>query len=372
MEIKSKFFAALAVLVGTMIGAGYLGIPYVVSKSGFIAGILFLFFVGLFMLFIQLYLGEISLRTKGNHQLTGYAERYLGKTGKLLMFLSMIFGIYYALSAYLIGEGNSLSYLFFGNEKYLLVFGLLFWLLMAGFTYVGLSALKKFEKIGLALVLITFIVIVSVFSKTAVVKNLSYVNVNSLFLPFGVILFSYLTFSAMPEVERVIRGQEKYLKRVILLGYLIPFIIYLVFTYVVVGNFGVNVPEIATLALGRFFSILGILTMFTAYFTSTLAIRDMFRFDFNFGRLKGWLLAIFIPLIIFLAVYFLKIVTFVQILSISAIISGGLAGILILLMNKEAKFLGNRKPEYNIKINWWIICLMSLVFIAAVVAEFAL
>ena len=92
--IRSKFWSALAVLVGTAIGAGYLGMPYVVSRSGFTAGVLCLVFVALIMMATKLYLGEISLRTKGNHQLTGYAERYLGKTGKILMFFAMIFGIY--------------------------------------------------------------------------------------------------------------------------------------------------------------------------------------------------------------------------------------------------------------------------------------
>ena len=86
---KSKFFPALAVLVGTIIGAGFLGIPYVVAKSGFIPGLAYLVFVFLFILLVKLYLGETILRTKGNHQLTGYAEKYLGKKGKYLMFLKL-------------------------------------------------------------------------------------------------------------------------------------------------------------------------------------------------------------------------------------------------------------------------------------------
>jgi len=43
--MSSKFLAALAVLVGTTIGAGFLGIPYVVSKSGFLPGIAIMIFV---------------------------------------------------------------------------------------------------------------------------------------------------------------------------------------------------------------------------------------------------------------------------------------------------------------------------------------
>jgi amino acid permease len=370
--MKNKFLPALAILVGTAVGAGYLGIPYVVAKSGFLPGIALLVFVALFMLAIQLYLGEVSLRTRGNHQLTGYAEKYLGKTGKMLMFFSMIFGIYSALAAYLLAEGKSISYVIMGDENYTFVFSIIFWVLMSGLTYVGLKALKKYEKIGMMLVLATIALIAALFFKGINFENLTYFNSQNIFLPFGVILFSFLAFSAMPEVERVLLGQEKLMKKVVLWGIAIPFFVYLIFMLIMVGNFGVNVPEIAVLALGRFFSILGVLTMFTAFFTLTLAIRDMFRFDFNMGRFKGWLLAVLIPLVLFLIIFFAELASFVQILSISGIVSGGLAGILILLMNRKAKKMGNRKPEYAIPINWWIIIVMSAIFIAAVLAEFLL
>ena len=63
----------LAVLVGTIIGAGILGIPYVVAKSGFVIGAVHIILIGIIMTIVMLYLGEITLRTKANHQLPGYA-----------------------------------------------------------------------------------------------------------------------------------------------------------------------------------------------------------------------------------------------------------------------------------------------------------
>ena len=56
-------------------------------------------------------------------------------------------------------------------------------------------------------------------------------------------------------------------------------------------------------------------------------------------------------------------------LGIGGVISGGLTGILILLINNQAKKYSERKPEYWIPINWAIIILVSLVFIAGVVIE---
>src|SRR3989344_3960854 len=102
-----KIFSAISILMGTVIGAGVLGIPYVISKSGFTIGLLHLIIIGIIISVISLYLGEIALRTKENHQLTGYVEKYLGKKGKNIMLFVLAFDICAALVAYLVGEGES-------------------------------------------------------------------------------------------------------------------------------------------------------------------------------------------------------------------------------------------------------------------------
>ena len=114
--MKQKlFWEAIATMVGTIIGAGVLGLPYVVSQAGFLTGMITILGVGLVVLLLYLYLGETVLRTKGFHQLTGYAEKYLGKWGKGLMTFAMVFGTYGALIAYLIGEGEALAAIFGGE-----------------------------------------------------------------------------------------------------------------------------------------------------------------------------------------------------------------------------------------------------------------
>ena len=42
----------------------------------------------------------------------------------------------------------------------------------------------------------------------------------------------------------------------------------------------------------------------------------------------------------------------------------------ILLMNKQAKKMGDRNPEYSVPINLVIIVLLSLIFVVGMVAEF--
>ena len=127
---RNKLAIAVTTLVGTVVGAGILGIPYVIAKTGFLYGALLIILIGLAYVFVNLFVGEIVLRTKKQHQLPGLAEKYLGKKGKKIMFFAMVFGIYSALLAYLIGEGESFSHLIFGHTAYAIYFGFAFWLLM--------------------------------------------------------------------------------------------------------------------------------------------------------------------------------------------------------------------------------------------------
>ncbi|MDD5700303.1 MAG: aromatic amino acid transport family protein, partial [Candidatus Nanoarchaeia archaeon] len=187
-----KFITAASVLIGTIIGAGYLGIPYVVAQSGFPLGLINLAVVCAILLLTMLYLGEISLRTKERHQLPGYAEKYLGKKGKILMFFALVIGIYSALLAYLIAEGESWSVLLFGSTAYSLHISLIFWLILSLMSYFGLKAVEEADLVGISLVAIMIISLVVLFWNRIDVSNLNHVSPKNFFVPFGVILFAFL------------------------------------------------------------------------------------------------------------------------------------------------------------------------------------
>ncbi len=365
----SKTFAATTTLIGTIIGAGYLGIPYVVMKSGFSIGLFQLIFVAIFLTIIMLYLGEISLRTRGKHQLTGYAEKYLGRKGKIWMLVGLAFGIYSAFVAYLIGEGESMSYIAFGNSDYTLYFGLAFWILLSLLCWKGLKALEEGESIGVVFAII-LVILITVFTFSKVdTSNLNYVNWGNFFVPFGVIIFAFLGFSAIPTVHDILGEDRKLLKRTILIAHAVPLIVYILFTLAVVGFMGMGTPEVATLALGKPFALLGMITMFTSYFALSIAMINVFRLDFGFSRLKAWLVTILVPLALFVFMEITKIASFVKILSFGGIISGGLGAILILAMVNEAKENGDRKPEYSLPYSRLFALFLVLLFVLAVVLE---
>lgn len=365
----SKKFIAIATLIGTIIGAGILGIPYVVMRSGFLLGLANLIIAGLIVLIINLYLGEIGLRTKTNHHLSGYAQLYLGKKGKILMFLAFAFGIYSALIAYIIGESQSLSFLFLGKTSHAIYFGLAFWLALSLLSYRGLKALKKWEKIGVTAVFILILLMIVAFWNKINISNLTYNHFSNFYIPFGVILFAFLGFAAIPEVERILEKKKYLTKKVIISAYILVFIIYTTFTIIVLGSQGSATPPIATLALGKIFVLLGIITMFTSYLALSIALIDSFHLDFNISRKRAWLYTITLPLLIFIFLTLTGQLGFTKILGIGGVISGGLTGTLILLMVRRAKAKGKRRPEYSMPFSRILALIIILILAAATVLE---
>ena len=69
--MKKEVAEAVATLVGGTIGAGILGIPYVVAKSGLLTGIVDIILIGAAILVVNLYMGKIVLRTKMTPAMVG-------------------------------------------------------------------------------------------------------------------------------------------------------------------------------------------------------------------------------------------------------------------------------------------------------------
>ena len=77
-----NFLKALSVFLGTVIGVGIFGLPYVALKAGFFVTVFYFLFMVLIAVSIHFLYAEVALGTKGIHRLPGYVEKYLGEKWK--------------------------------------------------------------------------------------------------------------------------------------------------------------------------------------------------------------------------------------------------------------------------------------------------
>ncbi len=370
--MEKRFVEAVAVLMGIVIGAGVLGIPYVVSKSGFLTGLVVIILLGIAVILVNLSVGEVALRTNGNHQLTGYAEKYLGKKGKFLMTIDMLVGIYGALLAYIIGVGEALSTVFGLNS---FIFSIIFFVFVSGLVYLGIKSIAESDLFLMSLVigLILIISCISVFSGKLNFMNLNDFSFNKIFIPYGVVLFAFLGASAVPEMREVLRWEKESMKKAIIIGGLIPLFLYILFAFSIVGVFGEKTSEIATIGLGQefgravviFANLFATFAMMTSFLGLGLALKEMYNFDYKLNNNISWVLACFVPLIAFL----IGFKDFINVIGLTGVFAGGLEGILIVLMLWKSKKKCDRKPEYSLPFAKLIGIILIIIFVLGIINQ---
>jgi tyrosine-specific transport protein len=348
---RKAIIKASATMIGTIIGVGMFGVPYAVSKSGFLIGLLYLIGLGLIMLVLHLFYTDIVLNTKEKHRYVGYARLYLGKKGRGIAYASALFGIGGSLIAYLIIGGEFLHALinpYLGGEVF--SYQVIFFLVMAFAVLFGLRLVSIIE-IGMTVFLLLVMAVIFIFGFQKLnLANLTTINHFDIFLPYGVILFAIGGLGAIPEIKDVLKGYGRHLRQVVIWSTIIPVVLITIFTLVVVGSTGVNTTEESILGLaavwGDWMLYVGALFGFLAITTSALVLmtnfKECFMYDFKIDEYMSWFIVTMVPFIIFLA----GAQDFIGVIGFTGAIFGGINGILLSLM--YLKLRQKKKPLHPI------------------------
>lgn len=296
---------AVFMITGMTIGAGVLALPYTVSRIGLWRGIVLIIILGFVNLILQLLLGEIAIRTKEHMQLPGFAGKYLGAWAKVLISITIILRAFGTLLAYVVGAGVVLAALLGGSS---LGWSIIFWSLGSILIWAGLQRVKSVEKWLSLLVMIIIIGISFFILPHSSAINWQWSGQENILLAIGVILFALSGTPAIAEAHALLPGSERHFKRAVILGSLIPVAIYLLFVIAVVGVFGLNTTEVATLGLGAkfgpnlvfFANLFAIMAMSTAFMGLGTALKETFVWDHKFPALVATMIVCLVPLSLFL------------------------------------------------------------------------
>jgi len=342
-------FQAVSTMIGTIIGAGILGIPFVFAKAGFWTGVAILAVITFAMIAMKLIVGEVTLRTYGKHQLAGYVEKYMGKFWKDISSAVLVIGVAGSLLAYFIGVGQVLSEVFGGSQ---LVWGLGFYIIASALLYFGIKLIKNIEFILTGFIFLIVLLILFLSHQHIELGNLASFDYTKLLIPYGVVLFACSGLMAVPEVRQILFRREHLFKKAMYLGAIIPSIIYLIFAWIVVGVTGLQTTEVATIGLGKFIgpnilflgNIFAFFTMSTSFLTIGLALKETLNFDFKIKHIWAWLITAIVPLII----YFAGFKSFISILAIVGALGFGVNGVIYIFCYWLARKHGRREPEYKL------------------------
>ncbi len=359
MSKQKSFIQAIAILIGTIVGAGIFGLPYAFSRAGILTGILWLVFLGFINLCINLFLGEICLRTSGQHFLSGFAQRYFGPKGLFLASLVNVTNLFGSLLAYLVIGGTFLANILNGflglpSEIYTL-----FFLILGGLGIIlGNKTVRKVEflMVGLLFLVVLILIIAGVPHMRLV--NLPAFRLSEFFFPFGIVLFALWGASAVVEVVHTLDRAAPKIKKAIIIGSLVPILIYLIFGLLIVGVCGANVSRDAISALGQILgqpiviiaSLFGLLAVLTSFFVLGLNLQGTLQHDWKFNKYFATFLVLVLPLLL----YLVGLRDFIGIISLLGVFLGGAEGILIIALLRQARLRGLKRVSYRTRIPRWL------------------
>jgi len=342
------------ILAATTIGAGMFGLPYIFYKSGFLIGFFYLFIFGFLMILIHYLYAEIILKSNED-SLLEIIQKKLNSKFYFFAFLSITIGLIFTLLVYLILAGQFLNIIFPNISFNLVVF--IFWI----FTSISLIFEKFFNRFEILGTFLMSLIILFIFIQGEAsfsIKNIPAYDLNNLFLPFGIILFSLAGWTAVSPMLKY-NNYKNNLKPFIL-GTILVILLYLLFILGILNSTtNITIDALSGLNWSYFklvlIALLGIFVIWTSYLPIGLEIKKSFS-----KHLPSWLnilIIIFTPIILFI----LGLQNFLKVISLVGGVFLSLQYFFILIL--ERKLLEIR-PALKI-----LIRILEIIFILACVYE---
>lgn len=345
LEVKClMFFEVVVMIVGINIGVGVLFMVYVSCKVGFMLLLFWLVVVGLFIIIFMFYVLEIVLCMCIYNQLSGFVQCYVGFFGVWVIFLFVVVNSIGVLIVYMSGSGKIFS-VFFGIS--LVLGSVLFFILVVGVLYLGLSVIGKGEKfISIGMVsMILILVVVILFN-----DNIEFVCLFDgdwiyMVLVFNIVVFCFFVQYIVLEMVCGFSYVLECLLKVVIIGMLIIFVLFSIVLFLVIVLIGLeNQFEVVILVWGKVFGewvffivnifVLCVMLMFYWGLGGSFLINIFDKF-YKFG-LENWLkicllVLVIVVLLLFVLVYS-GLVGFVNVLYFVGVFSGVIFLIMLILM----------------------------------------
>lgn len=374
---------AIAVLIGTIIGAGVFTLPYVAAQAGIATTLIWLVVVSFIILYLHLGFGEIVLRTKGDFRLPGYVGHYLNSPAKKLALITTFFTFSFSLLVYLLLGSQFLHVIFsslcadFSFPQGFLV--IILWLI---FSVMILSRGEKLSRVNFYLsfaILLLFFVIAVFAIPHFQAENLNFFHSQNgwgWLIPYGVLFFALNGLVAVPEAAKSLKikgGDQKNFKKVVMFGTLIPAFCYLIFILSVVGASGSATTLEAIQGLQGILgnsivvlgAVLGFLAVATSYLIFASYIKNSFVFDFRWSNFISCFLVTAGPLLL----YFLQLDNLVNLISFIGGMLGGFEGVLVVLILQKAKEKGELNPPYQMPWNKTLATFLIVALVAGALCQ---
>lgn len=229
-------------IAGTTIGVGMLALPIVTGPGGFLPSILIYLACWLFMLCTGLLLLEVCSWMPPDSNLISMAQRYLGKTGKILCWFIYLFLFETVMIAHIVGGGNITSEIL-GQGFNPFVSTIIYVILFSPVVYLGTRVVDRLNMLMFSGVIISYLAFVFVSYKHVNLEMLRTQNWPKIWVAIPVLFTAFTYQVIIPTLMTYMDRNVKKVRKAIFYGISIPLAVYLVWQVLILGIIPVDGPN---------------------------------------------------------------------------------------------------------------------------------
>ena len=237
MKLKHSI-GAIFIVSGTTIGAGMLGMPPATGYIGFIPAIIAFIVCWLIMLVSAYFFLDVNLSIKGEVNLISMSRHTLGIGGQALSWVCYLLLLYTLTAAYIAGSAP----LFQSLIEFLFHRSLPNWLsffalpcLFGGFVYLGTLGVDLINRLLIVGLILSYLLLTGFLPKHLDLALLSYINFKPMLLALPLIIAAFGYHIVIPSLTTYLQHDRKKLRRILLIGSLLPLVIYVLWELFVLG-----------------------------------------------------------------------------------------------------------------------------------------
>lgn len=236
--MNSKLIGGVMLVVGTSIGGGMLGLPISTAQGGFLGALLLLLGSWFVMTLGAFLILEVNLWLPENSNLISMAQKTLGKPGEITAWLAYLLLLYNLLAAYTSSGADVFHDLLRllninFSEK---IDALIFLMLFGSVIYLGINVTDYMNRFLMVLKLGAFIALILLIAPHINFNHLYAFDDRYLIPSLTVVIVSFGFATLVPSLRTYFDSDVKKLRKVILIGSLIPLFCYIAWVAAIFGN----------------------------------------------------------------------------------------------------------------------------------------
>ena len=307
--MNKNFLISIAILSGTILGAGIFSLPYILGQVGIVLAAAYLVFFGVVYFLVHRFYGEALQTAPSGHNFLYFLRESMGLWAWEISSVLILAEFLLILTVYLI-LAPAFGALIFGAAAWPVL--LAFWAFGSLFIFFRLNVVGWTEFIGVAALIVFTGLIFSFGSRLVAVPTWPYaLSWPLVFLPFGPLLFSLAGRSAMAQVvdkerESAKAGAPFSVTKVAFWGTSIAAAIYFIFAVGILRLTPNPAPDTLSgltglpAAVAAVLGVVGIIAIWKSYIVIGLNAKEMLDFDLRWPKFLGGLTIIAAPLVFYL------------------------------------------------------------------------